>query len=133
MFRKPVFWVAFVVAALVGVAAAVHLFPVAMPFVTLDLKMDREAALAAARDLATRHGWGPEDPRRAAAFRSSEMVQAYVELEGGGNEAFARLLREGRYRPYTWQVRHFREHEPNETLVRFTPEGEPYGFGEKLA
>ena len=37
MFRKPVFWVAFVVAALVGVAAAVHLFPVAMPFVTLDL------------------------------------------------------------------------------------------------
>mgnify|MGYP001551250420 CR=1 FL=1 len=49
MFRKPVFWVAFVVAALIGVAVAVHLFPVAMPFVTLDLEMDRglEASLVA--------------------------------------------------------------------------------------
>ena len=71
MFRKPVFWVAFFVAALVGVAVAVHLFPVAMPFVTLDLKMDRDAALVAARELATRHGWGPEGHREAAAFRSS--------------------------------------------------------------
>ncbi len=133
MFRKPVFWVAFVVAALVGVAVAVHLFPAAMPFVTLDLEMDRDAALEEARDLAARRGWGPEGYRQAAAFRSSEMVQAYVELEGGGNTAFARMLRGGLYRPYTWQVRHFREHEPNETLVRFTPEGEPYGFGEKLA
>ena len=108
MFRKPVFWVASAVASLVGVALAVQLFPRAMPFVTLDLEMDRAAALSGARDQAARHGWGPEGYRQAAAFLSDETVQAYVELEGGGNEAFARMLSGDLYRPYTWQVRHFR-------------------------
>ena len=133
MFRTPVFWVAFTVAALLGVAVAVHLFPRAMPFVTLDLKMDRGGALASAADLATRHGWGPPGARQAAGLMSSDDVQAYVELEAGGNEAFSRMLREGSYKPFTWQVRLFQEHEANETLVRFTPEGEPYGFRETLA
>ena len=55
-----------------------------------------------------------------------------MELEGGGKEAFARLIRDGRYAPYTWRVRHFRERDPNETWIRFTPAGAPYGFSERL-
>jgi hypothetical protein len=133
MFRRPLVWVVLVAAAVLGVVVAVLLFPRAMPFVTLDLRMDRASALSAARELAARHGWGPEGYRQAAAFRSDETVQAYVELEGGGNEAFGRMLAAGLYRPYTWQVRLFREHEPRETLIRFTPEGEPYGFRETLS
>ena len=133
MLRKPVFWVALTLASLLGVAVAVHLFPRALPFVTLDLKMDRATALERAEDLARRHGWGPENPRQAAGLMSSDTVQAYVELEGGGNDAFARMLVEGVFHPFTWQVRLFQEHEANETLVRFTPGGEPYGFVETLA
>ncbi len=133
MLRKPLFWVAFALVSLFGVAIAVQLFPRAMPFVTLDLEMDRDAALGRARELAARYGWGPDGYFQAAAFRSSETVQAYVELEGGGNQAFVRMLLADLYRPYTWQVRLFREHEANETLVRFTPEGAPYGFRETLA
>ena len=42
------------------------------------------------------------------------------------------MLRDGLYSAYTWRVRHFREGETNETLVRFTPDGRPYGFVETL-
>ena len=54
MFRKPILWVAFTVASLVGIAMAIQLFPTAMPFVTLDLEMDRDSALARGRELAAR-------------------------------------------------------------------------------
>ena len=40
MFRKPAFWVVLTVAALLGVAVAAHLFPRAMPFVTLEIFSD---------------------------------------------------------------------------------------------
>ena len=42
------------------------------------------------------------------------------------------MLRDGLYSAYTWRVRHFREGDPNETTVRFTPDGKPYGFVERL-
>jgi membrane protease YdiL (CAAX protease family) len=132
MFRKPAFWAAFTAVALLGVAVAIQLFPRAMPFVTLDLQMDRAGAMARAQELAATHGWGPPDHRVAAGLMSSDTVQSYIELEGGGNEAFARMLGEDVYRPFTWDVRLFQEHEANETLVRFTPEGDPYGFRETL-
>jgi membrane protease YdiL (CAAX protease family) len=59
-------------------------------------------------------------------------VQSFVELEAGGTEAFGRMLTEGLFYPYTWKVRNFKEYETTETLVGFTPAGEPYGFVEKL-
>ena len=57
----------------------------------------------------------------------------FVELEGGGKDTYARMLRDGLYSPYTWRVRHFREGEKHETLIRFRPDGRPYGFREQLA
>ena len=42
------------------------------------------------------------------------------------------MLREGLYAAYTWRVRHFKEGETNETTIRFTPDGRPYGFVERL-
>ena len=52
MFRKPWFWAVFtLVSALCTVWAALH-FAEAFPLVTLDVTMDRSAALEAAEDLA---------------------------------------------------------------------------------
>ena len=42
------------------------------------------------------------------------------------------MLRDGLYSAYTWRVRQFREGDPNETTLRFTPDGKPYGFVEQL-
>lgn len=133
MFRKPGFWVVFLFVTAACVLFSVANFPRAFPIVTLDFEMDRETALQAARDLDKRFQWGPEEFRQAASFDLDSRVQSFVELEGGGKEAFTRMLSEGLYWPYRWTVRNFAEFETNETLVRFSPAGQPIGFVETIA
>jgi len=132
MFRKPWFWVAFVLFATACAVFGIVNFPKAFPIVTLDLEMDREGAREAAAGFADRFGWGPAERRQTASFDLDRGVQSFVELEAGGREAFSRMLAEGLYSPYTWQVRHFAEFETNETLIRFTPAGAPFGFVERI-
>ena len=132
MTRKPIFWIVFALLFVGCVVFTLEYFSSAYPIVTLDLKMDRRTALESAQELVHRYGWGPGDFRQAATFRVDTQVQHFVELEIGGAEAFAEMLKEGLYSPYTWRVRHFEEGETNETLVRFTPDGQPYGFVERL-
>jgi len=96
--------------------------------------MNRAAAIEQAGSLAQQYGWGPKsDVREAASFGLDDEVQTYVELEGGGPEAFNRLLGDRIYTPYTWRVRRFRESDVNETNIRFRPDGQPFGFVEKIA
>ncbi|MFC1852104.1 lysostaphin resistance A-like protein, partial [candidate division CSSED10-310 bacterium] len=132
MLRKPIFWIIFSLVSIGCVIFAVTYFPVAFPIVNIDLQMNREMALENARTLALKHNWGPESFTQAASFQLDSQVRNFVELRHGGNEAFRKLLQEGHYMPYTWQVRHFKENETNETLIKFTPQGKVYGFSEKL-
>ena len=133
MFRRPGFWFVILLATAACVAFSVANFPRAVPVVTLEFEMDREAALRAARDLDKRFRWGPEEFRQAASFDLDSRVQSFVELEGGGKEAFSRMLSDGLYWPYHWTVRNFAEFETNETSVRFSPSGQPIGFVETIA
>lgn len=133
MFRKPTFWISFILVSLACGVFAYHYFPQAFPVVTVDLRMDRTTALKRAAELAERFGWGPEAYQQAASYQLDRRVQSYVELEAGGVDAFREMIAGDLYSPFTWNVRHFREYEVNETLIRFTPEGEPYGFVEKLS
>ena len=133
MFRKPVFWAALTAfSAACGAFAVVNL-PRVFSIVEIDLEMDRRAALGEARRLADGLGLGPSGYRQAASFRVDRRARSFVELEGGGREAFARLVREGPFRPYQWVVRHFRGGVVREAEVRFRPDGAPYGFRETLA
>lgn len=132
MFRKPVFWIAFVVFAVACTVYSAVTFPRVFPILSLDLKMDRDAALTSARQLADRHGWGPEEFRQAATFELDDAVRDFVELEAGGREAFIAMIEGGLYSPYAWRIRHFKPDETNETEIRFTPSGDPYGFREQL-
>ena len=129
---RPLFWFLLVALSIAAAVFAFRYFGEAFPLVTLDLRMDRETALAQGQTLADRFGWGPEDFVQASSFGLDSGVQNFVELEGGGKPAFARLLEEGLYHPYTWRVRHYREKETTETLIRFTPAGRPWGFRERL-
>ncbi|MFQ6104666.1 MAG: CPBP family intramembrane glutamic endopeptidase, partial [Candidatus Glassbacteria bacterium] len=132
MLRKPVFWILFFLIFGVSVIFTVKYFAQAFPIVTLDLRMDRQQALQAAENFAQEHDLGPKGFKQAASFRLEKQVQNFVELEAGGTEAFRKMIEDEIYSPYTWQVRHYREGETNETLVRFTPDGRLYGFVEKL-
>lgn len=132
MSRKPVFWIAFVIVFIASIIFTYNYFSKAFPLITLNLEMDRGAAMQKAHELAQAHHWGPQNFKQAASFLLDNQVQNYVELEVGGSAAFKRMMEEGLYEPYTWLVRDYREGETNETLIRFTPTGKFYGFIEKL-
>jgi len=132
MFRKPWFWAVFVLVSVLCTAWAVMNFGQAFPLVTLDVTMDRSAALATAEKLAVERGWGPEDARQAVEFSLDGRVQTFVELEAGGKPAYGEMLRGDLYSPYRWVVRRFAEGETNESIIRFRPDGAPYGFRETL-
>ena len=130
--NRPLFWIVLVLLSLGSLAGAYRYFGEAFPLIRLDLQMDRATALQRAGELAGRYQWGPGEYEQAASFGSSSQVQNYIELEGGGKETFSRVMAGDLYSAYTWRVRHFREKETTESLIRFTPAGELWGFREQL-
>lgn len=128
MMKRPVTWVLLALVSVASAATAWRYFPDAFSILSLDIAMDREGALEAAREYATRDGLGPEDYQQAASFSLDSETQTFVELEGGGKAVFTAMIRDGLHAAYTWRVRHFREGETTETLFRFTPDGSPFGF-----
>ena len=131
MIRRPAFWIGLSIISLSCAAFAFWFFPRAFPIVSLDITMTRAAALERAAALAEQHGWGPAtEARSAASFSLDNEVQTFVELEGGGAEAFKALLNDPVYTPYTWRVRRFRAGDVNESNLFFRPDGRPFGFSE---
>ena len=132
MLRRPAFWIALSLLSAGAVFIGVRYFPQAFSIVALDITMDRGHAMEEARAVAARNSLGPPGYRDAASFGGDDEAQTFVELEGGGKEAFTRMLREHLYEAYGWNVRHFKDGETNESTIRFTPDGRPYGFVEQL-
>jgi hypothetical protein len=132
MFRKPWFWAVFTLVSAICTFWAARHFSEAFPIVTLNVTMDRQTALETADGLAGERGWGPEGASQAVQFSLDGEVQSFVELEAGGKPAYTEMLAGDLYSPYTWVVRRFAEGETNETIVRFRPDGSPYGFFEKM-
>ncbi len=130
--KRRAVWVLLAVLSAASAATAYLYFPQAFSILSLDIAMDRETALRRAGELASRHGLGPADYRQAASFSLDQGTQTFVELEGGGKEAFTRMMAGGLHAAYTWRVRHFQPGETTETLFRFRPDGSPYGFVERL-
>ena len=75
----------------------------------------------------------PAGARAAARFANDQAIQNYVELEGGGKAAFAALVAGSVYAPYWWEVRLFKPGEVTEAVIRFRPDGTPYGFRAAVA
>ncbi len=132
MFRRPTFWIVFL---LLSTAAAIFTFKnfsTAFPLVSIDLKMDRADAMRAARALAQKNAWPPAGFDQAADFTGNQEAQNFIELEGGGKQELGRIVKEKIFALYTWRVRHFKEGDAHEALVRFTPDGTPDGFYVRL-
>src|SRR5262245_48705358 len=130
--RRPVFWIVLALVSAAAIDLGIRYFPEAFSIVALDITMDRGRALEDARAIMARERLGPPGYRQAASFAGDDEAQTFVELEGGGKDAFTRMLRDRVYAAFTWRVRHFKEGETNETTIRFTPDGRPYGFVETL-
>jgi hypothetical protein len=130
--KRPAFWILLAVVSAAATFVGARYFPQAFSIVALDISMNRSQALAGAQAIMARDGLGPAGYRQAASFAGDDRAQTFVELEGGGKDVFTRMLRDGLYSAYTWRVRQFKEGETNETTIRFTPDGRPYGFVEQL-
>src|SRR5579883_3365038 len=128
MLRRPLFWIVFVILSLAAAVFTFKYFSTAFPLVSIDLRMNRHDALEAARALAQNNNWPPNGFNQASEFNADQEVQNFIELEGGGKPELSRILKQKIFAPYTWVVRHFKQSDAHETIVRFTPEGQPYGF-----
>ena len=120
--RRPVFWIAYTLLSIACLAIAWRVFPQAIPIVHLDITMTRQQAVDEARVLASKLALAPEDVRTAVVFNEDGTTQGYVELEGGGKEAFAKLVAGKAYAPYWWEVRLFKLGVIDETTIRFRPD-----------
>lgn len=126
--KTPQLWLALVAITLLSTLGVIRFFPLSFPLVSVDISMDRQMAQQQADELAGRFDWGPVGYRSAASYEHDAQVQHFVELTAGGVDAYRELLADDLYSPYTWAVRLFREGKAEQTWVRFTPGGEPYGF-----
>jgi hypothetical protein len=130
--RRPAFWIALALLSAIATLVGIRYFPDAFSIVALDITMDRGAR--AGSGAARRGARWPRPARlpRGRLVLGDDEAQTFIELEGGGKDAFTRMLRDDVYAAYAWHVRHFKEGETNETTIAFTPDGRPYGFSEKL-
>lgn len=129
---KPWFWAGATTISALCCAYAYFLFPKAIPIVAIDLKMNRTQALNHAQELATKYEWSPRKYDQAVLFVSDEETKNFIELEGGGKDNVTTVINENELALYSWNVRHFKEGNPRETLIMFKTDGSPFGFEEKL-
>ncbi len=132
MFRKTWFWVIFTILVIMSIFYILRYFPKVMSFINLDITMDRKTAMEEAAVLCEKYNLGPEDYQQVPIFDHDGYTQIYIELEGGGKEVYNEMIKGDLYKPYKWEVRHFKEGETKEVTFYFTPQGEPYGFQERL-
>src|SRR5438093_4153438 len=133
MLKRPLLlWTVFILLSAAAAVFTIRNFSTAFPLVSIELKVDRAAAIRSARALAEKYSWPPAEFEQAAEFGGDQEVQNFIELEGGGKQELGRVLKEKIYALYTWRVRHFKQGDAHEALIRFTPDGMPYGFYVKL-
>ena len=130
--RHPLMWTFLITAALAAGLFSYKYFSTALPFVDIKITMNKTEALAKAGEIAATSKLGPQEYSQTAYFNVDQETQNFIELERGGAQAWRELIKEGSYVPYTWVVRHFKEGDPHELYVYFTPEGKPYGFTEVI-
>src|SRR3989338_906666 len=126
--KKPFFCILFTIITLAAGLFSVHYFSKVMPFIAVDLKMDRSDALTQAQILTKKYNWAHEHYDTAVEFDQESMLQFYCELECGGTATFTDMITQNIYQHYQWSVRYFKEHQTEETHIYFTPAGIPYGF-----
>lgn len=115
--QHQLMWVVFIISSLMALPLSYYLFSRAIPLVNISLTMNRSQALEKAEVIhrtlfsCTRH------TQDTAFFYNDSSVQLFVELEGGGKEAFKKLITDNIYHPYRWLVRQFEAGNPEETQI----------------
>ncbi len=133
MTKKPLFWLFFCLSSLLCLVFSWQFFTSAFPFFDTPMAMSSAQATQAARTRASALKLAPVDANSAVRFYSDEASQNFMELEGGGKDAYLHLLNNEIYPALRWEVRFFREKDANLTQLYFSPQGKALGFARHLA
>lgn len=125
-------WLLLAVTTIFSIWFSYAYFEKAIPFVQLSITMNKDQAEHNAIVLAKELALNMEKYDHVTVFESDNILQAFVELEGGGKQAYRDMITNDYYQPYVWQVRFYKEKEIKEMFVFFTPQGRKYGFVQKL-
>ena len=103
--------------AVVAAATALWLFPRALPIVSLQQTLTRDAAVARADSFFHAHSLAPSSARRVVHFQGNDSLRTFVELAAGGADSLNALVRGRDIAPFTWSVRAFTPRDPREARV----------------
>lgn len=131
--NKKLLWSLLGITSVISICFAYLYFDKAMPLVHISITMDRNQAQQQAVAVAKEFDLDVDGYDCAIQFKEDNKLQAFVELEGGGKQAFIDMIDQGYYQPYLWKVRFFKEKEVCETAIYFRPDGTKNGFEQKLS
>lgn len=129
---KKIIWLVLLCLSIISIACIYKYFDKAFPFVRLSVTMSAHEAQTQAKIIAQKHDWQVDDFYTAVNFRENNKLQAFVELEGGGKQAYLDMIDHDYHQPYTWVVRFYKPAEVKEYFVAFTPQGRMYEFSIKV-
>lgn len=129
---KKTTWIILSVVSLISIIGFWKYFDKVFPIVNLTITMDRSQAQEEAIKFALENQFDVQAYDAALQFKEDGMLQAFVELEGGGKDAFKDMIKNGYHQPYQWVVRFYKPNHINELYVHFTPDGKLNEFLSKI-
>lgn len=126
--KARLLWAAFLVLSLIAAIAAVKLYFVVAPGLSVEITFSRSQAIAAAQAFQKEHFPELQTSRTAMTFVTDQHLQNYVELEAGGVPAFQKLIPELDAVTHYWKLRNFAEGQEEELILAFSPQGDFISF-----
>jgi len=105
------------------------------PILSTIITTEKNQIEKSSKELCQKYNLGPKKYSQISHFISDENLKNYLEQrlsDPGNQKSLDHYIQADLYQIYTWQVRHFNEGDPKECLLKFTPDGTPYGFIEQV-
>lgn len=129
---KKTTWIILISLSIISIVGFWKYFDKVFPIINLTITMDRHQAQKKALEFVQENKFEVQDYDIALQFKENGMLQAFVELEGGGKQAFKDMISNGYHQPYQWAVRFYKPNTINELHVHFTPDGTLNEFSLKI-
>ncbi len=129
---KKATWIILISLSIISIVGFWKYFDKVFPIINLTITMDRHEAEKKAIEFAQKNEFEVNGYDVALQFKENGMLQAFVELEGGGKQVFKDMISNGYHQPYQWAVRFYKPDTINELHVHFTPDGKLNEFLAKI-
>ncbi len=125
-------WRILAAVSIVCIPISIALFPIAHPFLSSNVRLNRSSAVAAAYDFAAAIDMGNiSDVNDAVIIESNDSLRNYIGLMAGGKTAISKLIKDEQFDLHRWKVRLFSLGDSDELTVWFDLAGQPLAMVRK--